>query len=258
MEQDFPTENPLKRVGLVKERPGAPNTLDASGLQEFQERAQQASGGPEEPEEALDVPAPDLSPEEIAEMVHMKRYLQQQEVLEARFQSELKEAREAEERMQQISKRVSEASPLRLRDLIVQGYLRQSWAIDSEYVVEFQTFPSRVDLVIDDLSFELLKGHPNIDSGDPATRHQTKTYITQVLALVAGLREFSGKTFYAEKIRSCKPEEIREILREGYHEMLDYPTTLLSDLAGFQALFLVGVRKVINHTGYVGDQAKKS
>ena len=260
MEQDFKKpESPLKRVDLIKERPGGgPAELDDAALKEFQHRAQQAESSVAEDEEVEeDVPAPELGAEDLAEMFEMRRFVQRQQLEDERFQTALEEERISVARNKAVMEKVKESSPLRLRDFIVQGFLRQRLVVDDDYILEFQTVPSRVDILIEEVSFELLKKYPNISKS--STPEKTRIFIMQVLTLAAGLNSFSGKPMSADDIRQCEDDEQAcDLLRSEFKKLTQYPTQLLQDLINFHMLFLIEVRKTINHSGYVADQAKKS
>ena len=211
------------------------------------------SPGPEE-EADSEVPYPDLTPEEAAQVYEMQALIEEARVgADLRLQH-LKDRQAELDRNTAVSDAANEKEPIQLRDLILKAWVEQGVHIDEDYFMRFRTLPHRADFVIEAVSSRIAKRTPEADN------KANRIHLQRVAAMTASLAELCGAPGPAQRLEGMwgDPDKAASALEEEVLKMLEKSPVLIEDLNIHHSLFVARVRKVVATAGYRRQEVGKS
>lgn len=248
-----PEKSPPRGSSLSQEQIEALRQVDRQA-HASQAASQAVAEEPEEPE----IPQPRLSPEDIGDLSEMQELFALRNSSIALEQNSLvyKDQKLAWDRNKQLEKRLP---AIKLADLLFKDTISQAIPISDDYILEFTTIPTELELLISEVSLEYLKKYP-----EQAKSPSMQQFILQVATLACGLLSVCGKPMYAGKIMDLHTAKggneaaLKEEIRSALTVLLAKPEAVLQDMMNHQANFTARVRRVINHAGYVNQEMGKS
>lgn len=203
--------------------------------------------------DVADVQQPKLQTTDLEGMQKM-RILMGYEAAAAREDArQLESAKRALERDEQIEARLS---PLSITDILFSDRVVQDVPISDNLRLEFGTVPSTVAL----LFRGAIKQYCDETRVDSTTiKEQDRGFLEALASLSAGLLRINNTPQPAVEITAeTDPVRVQRLLVDAMKVHSRRPIILLEQLIHHQRLFIMRVRKVLEHEGYVEQEVKKS
>lgn len=265
MEKNLPHFN----VNLnVKRKDGGDPKEGQAALRNFSESLSSTEDGKQPRstksplEELPEIPQPKLSSEQIDQLREIETIdLRRGRLDLANLDRQLKIRENAYEVMKRIERSLK---PMRMLDLLFNGYLLQEVNLSEDITLAFSTYPGSLEINIIDAAAKYVgeveeKGSKIFQN----SKNNEMAWVMRLAMLSCGLINISGAEMPGKRIlfyffnNKEKSSKVTEMIVQGITELQKKPVELLGLLADHHAAFKMRVREIVSNTGYMENEVKK-